>query len=90
MALVKTNLAYLGGAAPGPRLWSYKTTDTAATVDTEGYFNGVAAQLNVGDFIFLHATSGGTPQFGVVVVLSNDGSVVDTGDMVALKSADTD
>ncbi|WP_341909669.1 hypothetical protein [Ferrovibrio terrae] len=89
MALNANNLSAIG-YANGFTLWHYTTSDTAATVDTAGYFNGVAGQVRVGDFIMCNTGVGGTPAHGFVVVLSNDGSTVDVGDAVALGGSDTD
>ena len=74
----------------GFTLWHYKTADTAATVDTAGYFNSASTMLRVGDFVILNAGVGGTPGNGLVVVLSNAAGVVDTGDMLNAAAADTD
>lgn len=49
-----------GGAANGGALNSiffYSTADAFATVDTDGYFNSVRAQLAVGDIIIVSAAS---------------------------------
>jgi hypothetical protein len=87
MAFAASGLAYLVGANnAGPRIWSYKTADAKATVDTSGYFNNASTDLNVGDFIFANASDG----YGVFVVVSNSNGVVDVGDMVSFQSADTD
>jgi hypothetical protein len=87
MAFAASGLAFLAGANnAGPRLWSYKSADAKATVDTSGYFNDMSAQLNVGDFIFAYVSDG----YGVFVVVSNSSGVVDVGDLVAFQSADTD
>ena len=89
MAFDKTDLALMahGGDIS---MWSYKSNDTAAVIDSAQYFNDAVAILNVGDFIFANADVDGTPAYGVFVVLSNDGTDVDVGDLVALNSADTD
>jgi hypothetical protein len=68
----------------------YKTTDTAATVDSSGYFNAASGRLKVGDFIFLNTETGGTMKGGLVMVNSNSGGVVDVGDMTAISATDTD
>jgi len=89
MAFVRTDLA-LWAYADGYSLWHYATNDTAAVVDSSGYFNVAAADLRVGDFIFGHVDIDGTPGFGIFTVSSNTGSVVDVSDMVSLAVADTD
>ena len=90
MALVATDLCYIAGGGTGPRLWSYRTADAKAMVDTAAYFNTFVKQLLKGDIIFAHTSYGGTSAFGVFVVLDNDGTDVDVGDLVLLNSADTD
>lgn len=87
MAFAASGLAYIAGANNGgPRIWSYTTSDAKATVDTSGYFNTMSADLIVGDMILAKVSDG----YGVFVVVSNSGGVVDTGDMVSFQSADTD
>ena len=34
-----------------PCMWGYSTTDATADIDTAGYFNGVAGDVQVGDMI---------------------------------------
>ncbi len=79
-------LAYANGFT----FWHYRTADTAATVDTTGYFNATANALRVGDMILLNAGVGSTPANGLVVVVSNSGGVVDTSNMTPLGDADSD
>lgn len=50
MALVQNQVSLLVGAN-GFALWHYRTNDLKATIHGANYFNGVAGQLNVGDFI---------------------------------------
>jgi hypothetical protein len=91
MAVVATDLAFIAGGGVGaPRLWSYVTADAKTVVDTSGYFNTLANVLNVGDFIFARCSKAGTETYGVLVVLTNTGSVVDVGDLVSFQSANTD
>jgi len=79
-------LAYANGFT----LYHYTTVDTAAEVDTEGYFNSASSQLRVGDRIMASADTDGTAAYGDFVVLSNSGGVVDVGDMNAVGTTDTD
>jgi hypothetical protein len=61
-------------------LWHYKTTaDAMNTVDTAGYFNLAKDMLRVGDLIFVDASNGR----GHCFVNANDGTNVDTADIVA-------
>lgn len=89
MAFSATNLTLLA-YGNGNALWFYKTTDTAAVVDTAAYFNNAAKQLNVGDVILAYVDTDGTPGHGIFAVNANDGTTVDVADMVNLASADTD
>ena len=91
MAFTWTNLTRIGGGN-GFGLWHYKTTDTHATVNTAAYFNNASYVLNKGDVIFLHCTSGGTPEFGIACVKDHagGGGAVDIADMVDLIGTDTD
>jgi outer membrane protein assembly factor BamB len=89
MAYDASNLSALS-YANGFTLWHYKTPDTSADVDSTGYFNGAAAMLRVGDFIFANANVSATMQSGVFIVASNVGGVVDVADITALGTIDTD
>ena len=62
----------------------------AAEVDNTGYFNGAAAMLRVGDFIFANANVSATMQSGVFIVASNAGGVVDVADITAFGTVNTD
>jgi hypothetical protein len=78
-------------AGNAPALWTYTTTDTAATVDTSGYFNSASSLFNVGDIIFRVTTSSGAVSTaGMHVVVSNASGVVDVSDTTALTVTDTD
>ena len=89
MAYAPNNLSALT-YANGFTLWNYKTADTAAEVDTEGYFNQAAGMLRVGDFIFANASINGTVESGVFIVSSNAGGVVDVADFTAFGGMDND
>lgn len=89
MAFERKNLSSLA-YANGFTLYHYSTTDTAAVVDTEGYFNAAADQLRIGDRIMATVDTDGTMAHGDFVVLTNDGSTVDVGDMTAVGGTDTD
>lgn len=91
MAYTHPTLHRVGPAnSDAPTLWTYSTTDTAATCDTAGYFNDAADDLTVGDFIFGIFDTGGTATHGILVVNANDGTTVDTANIDALGAADTD
>lgn len=93
MAFDRTNLALESATQNSnlPRQWSYTTTDTAATVDSAGYFNGAADLLNKGDVIRANVDTDGTPGYGEFYVSDNDGTTVDVNDIVSrVTSTDTD
>ena len=77
------------------KLYHYLTTDSAATIDTSGYFNPFAAQLDVGDVIKAitvddvddpTVVSGASEH----VVVANDGTVVDVSDTLLGSLTNTD
>ena len=87
MAYSASGLSRLAGAS-NINLWAYTTTDTIATVNTEGYFNDAANMLAVRDVIIVADTN--TPTTNFVTVLSNTGTVVDVSDGQAITVADAD
>lgn len=93
MAFVAKNLELIAGAS-GLRIWSYKTDDAAATVDTSGYFNSAANILKVGDTIirttFTSTAFTTLSTQGFHTVSSNDGTTVDVNDTLAVTATDTD
>lgn len=91
MAYTHPSLHRIGGAnSDAPVLWTYSTTDTAAVVQVSGYFNDAAADLEVGDLIYAHVDTDGTPAFMLYPVVSNDGTTVDVSDGTAITATDTD
>ena len=87
MAYSAANLTRIGGASNGD-LWFYSSTDTIATVKTEGYFNDAANMLAVRDVIIV--VDSNTPTTNLVNVLSNTGTVVDVSDGTAIVETDGD
>lgn len=91
MAFDSAGLNAAGGqskAGNAPQMWTYTTTDAAATVDTSGYFNSIASILKVGDLIYRVTTSSGsvsTAGFHVVMSISAAG-VVDVADAQAVNT----
>jgi len=73
-----------------PRMFGYATVDLAADVDTAGYFNDVSDQVGVGDLIYAHIDTDGTPAYMLYPVVSNSGGVVDVSDGTAITATDTD
>lgn len=95
MAFNATNFQPIGGQAKAgnaPQMWSYTTADSAATVDTSGYFNAVASIVKAGDIIVRVTTSSGAPSTaGMHLVMSvSAAGVVDVADTTALTVTNTD
>ena len=91
MAYAQSGLQPIGGqskAGNAPQMWSYKSADSIATVNTSGYFNSASDSLKVGDLIYVYDSN--TPTASLVVVLSNASGVVDVSDGTALSVADAD
>ena len=93
MAYTNANLQPIGGqskAGTAPQMWSYTApgTDAIADINSEGYFNGAADVLKVGDLI--HVWDSSVPTSTLVTALSNTGTVVDVSDGTALSVADAD
>lgn len=59
----------------GFTLWHYTTTDTAATVDTTGYFDGAADMLRSGDMILANLDTNHAPSATIYLVGGRVGGV---------------
>lgn len=100
MAFLATGLNLVNGSKAGnaPQIWAYKTDDTAAVVDTAGYFDngattntGMRDVMRVGDLIYVYADADGTPSFGLHIVTQiTTAGVIDVTNAVALGSIDSD
>ena len=91
MAYAQSGLQPIGGqskAGTAPQMWSYKSADAIATVNTSGYFNSASDVLKVGDLIYVYDSN--TPTANMVEVLSNASGVVDVSDGQAITVADAD
>ncbi len=75
-------------AGNAPSLYSYKSADTQATMNTAAYFNAVASIVKVGDVMFLYDTT--TPSLVISYVNSNNGTTVDIADGTTISATDTD
>lgn len=89
MAYLSKDLSVLA-YANGFTLWHYTTADSAATVDTAGYFNSAAAMLRVGDILIANVDTAGSPKGGLFLVSANSGTIVDVNDMTQIGAADSD
>jgi len=105
MAFIRNNLAPIGGQASravrgtgesvrgAPQIFSYRTQDAAAVVDTAGYFNSARDILIAGDIILrVTIDSAGVPQaVGWHIVMASPVSGnVDVSDTTALSVTNTD
>ena len=91
MAYSHPNLQRVGPAnSDYPTIWTYKTTDTQADVNTEGYFNDASDDLTVGDLIYAYVDTDGTPAAILFYVASNSAGVVDVVNGTVLAATDSD
>lgn len=98
MAFSEAHLAIVGPASNGNagNTYRYKTEDTHADVDTEGYFNDASDRLQVGDLIDvvvvtnIDASNEAVATYGRHIVLTNTGGVVDVSDVTVGVVTDTD
>jgi hypothetical protein len=76
-------------AGNAPSMYSYKTADTQATVNTAGYFNSVSSLVKVGDIIFVYDST--TPSLVLTYVNAvSAAGVVDIADGTTVSATDTD
>jgi hypothetical protein len=71
-----------------PSLYSYKSADTQATINSSGYFDSLSTLLKVGDVIFVYDST--TPSLVITYVNSNSSGVVDIADGTTVSATDTD
>ena len=89
MAFQSKDLSVLA-YANGFTLWHYTTIDTAASVDTAGYFNDASDMLRTGDMVFANTDTEGTPAGGIFIINANASGIVDADDMTQIGGTDTD
>lgn len=61
-----------------PRHWTYKSTDSHATMVASGYFDDKNVELNVNDVIHAVGATGGTETLSTIVVDAITAGVVTT------------
>lgn len=79
--------------SPGqPQMFSYRTDDAHAVVDTSGYFNAVRLQLEVGDMIWVVVVNGaGVVQtYGPHIVMTRTATAVDVSNVTVGVVTNTD
>lgn len=66
------------GEDDAPKTFTYKSSDTLATIKASGYFNDIEAQINTGDFmqVYSSAASGGGAS---TINLTNTSGTITTG-----------
>lgn len=89
MAYDRENLAVLA-YANGFTLWHYMTPDTAAAVDTAGYFDEAAGMLHDGDILLANTETGGAAKAGLFLVGKAARGSVDVSDMLRIGATDRD
>ena len=92
MAFSTTGFAVIGASKAGnaPSVYSYRTADAIADVNTAGYFNTLSDTLKVGDLIYCVTSVGTTAVATLVYVVSNASGVVDVNDGTTLANTDSD
>lgn len=96
MAFLARNLIKIAGeSTEGIQIWSYKTDDAAAAVDSAGYFP-VGYGLRMGDIIFrttvtnLNLSNEALSTAGVHIVKDVSATAIDVTDTTAYTVTDTD
>lgn len=75
----------------GAQVWSYRSTDAAADVDTAGYItNGGALGMRVGDVVVVVDTNDSPPDIRMMAVNSVSATYPGAVDLQDTVSADTD
>lgn len=101
MAFKRANFGPVGGQSKrgiggAPAVWTYKSDDNHAAIDTAGYFNSLSDILNVGDIIWvtvvtnLDAANETFATYGHHAVLTNAAGVVDVSNVTVGVATDTD
>jgi hypothetical protein len=75
----------------GSQIWSYRSTDSAADVDTAGYItNGGELGMRVGDVVIVTDTNDSPPDVRMMAVNSVSATAPGAVDLQDTVSADTD
>jgi hypothetical protein len=85
MAFATTNLVQVSTSfdATSPAIFSLITADDAAACEASNYLNAAADRVKAGDMILGYVDTGGTAEFHVYGVASNDGTTVVLADVFA-------
>lgn len=98
MAFNAAGLTPLGGQSKrgrAPQLFGYRTTDSAATVDTADYFLSVKDSMEIGDIILRTTVDSLTAPTSVTsvgfhVVRAKSSTSIDVADATAVNVSNTD
>ena len=94
MAYDKDNLALIAEGVGGEgtvRLWSYRSTDDAATVDGANYItNGGSMGLKVGDLVFVTDTDASPPITTMHQVSATGDGTTDLNNLTTITQTDSD
>lgn len=79
----------LGGVAP--RMWIYRSTDAAATVDAANYItNGGSLGMAVGDLVYVIDTDASPPIVTIHQVSATGDGTTDLNDLTTVTQTDSD
>ena len=78
MAFVATDFKTGDSSGAGVTVHTYKTNDTAATVNADDYFLSIYQILEVGDVIYIAGDLDGTPFYDFRAVSASSSSTVTT------------
>lgn len=89
MAFLRANLARASssGNTDAPAIWTYKTDDAHADVDTEDYFIDAINEIKLGDIIYvvvvtnLGLSNEATSTYGTHLCDDNNGTVIDVSNV---------
>jgi hypothetical protein len=94
MAYVTTNppkLLTQGVGGAGPSIWSYSSTDAAATVDAANYItNGGSLGMKVGDLVFVVDTDASPVITTLHQVSATGDGTTDLNDLTTITQTDSD
>ena len=79
----------IGGS--GPNIWTYRSTDAAATVDGANYItNGGSLGMKVGDIVFVTDSDASPPITTMHQVSATGDGTTDLNDLTTITQTDSD
>lgn len=80
-----------GVAGEGPSIWTYSSTDAAATVDAANYItDGGSLGMKVGDLVYVMDTDASPPIVTLHQVSATGNGTTDLNDLTTITQTDTD